>query len=63
VKEAGLLGFLGKKCRGKKNRNLHDSEAERSDLRLAGEKSSSHVGAKGKRPHGRAAQKETRQQR
>jgi hypothetical protein len=40
-----------------------DVEAERSDLRAAGEKPSSNEGAKGKRPHGRAAQKETGQQR
>ena len=63
MKEAGLLGFLGEKCRGEKEQSHRDVEAERSDLRAAGEKSSSNVGAKGKRPHGRAAQKETGQQR
>ena len=36
-------------------------EAERSDLRAAGEKLSSNVGTKGRQPHGRASQKETGQ--
>lgn len=31
--ETGLLGFLGKKRRGKQEQNRYDSEAERSDLR------------------------------
>jgi hypothetical protein len=33
VKEVGLLGFPGKKCRGEKEQNPHDREAERSDLK------------------------------
>ena len=44
--------------------NLHDSaEAEGSDLRAAGEKSSSNVGVKGKWPYGEAVQKVTWKQR
>jgi hypothetical protein len=60
--EAGLLDFPRDEGK-RKEQNRHDTEAERSDLRAAGEKSSSDVGAKGKRPRGKAAQKETGQQR
>jgi hypothetical protein len=40
-------------CRGEKEQNCHDAEAESSDLRAAGEKLSSNVGTKGRQPHGR----------
>ena len=43
--------------------NHRDSEGEGSDLKAAGEKSSSNVGGKGKRPYEEAAQKVTGQQR
>ena len=49
------------KCRGEKEKNSHDAEVERSDLRAAGEKSSSNVRTKGKWACGRAVQKETGQ--
>jgi hypothetical protein len=63
MKEVGLLGFPGKKGRGEKQQNFHDAEIERSDLRAAGEGSSSSIGAMEKQLHGKAAQKETGQQR
>jgi hypothetical protein len=50
--------FLSKKRQGGMGQNRHDAKAERSDL-----SASSNVGAKGKRLHGRAAQKETGPQR
>ena len=42
-----------------KEQICHKAEGERSDLRTAGEKLSGNVDAKGKQPHGKAAQKET----
>jgi hypothetical protein len=45
----------------RKKMSHSEVEAERSDLRAAGEKLSSNVGTKGRQPHGRASQKETGQ--
>ena len=59
----GLLGIIEQETQSREEQNGQDWESERSDLRATGEKSSSNVGAKGKWPHGRAAQKETGQQR
>jgi hypothetical protein len=41
--ETGLLDFLGKGQGEEEGPNHHDEEAERSDLRAAGEKTSNHV--------------------
>ena len=60
--ERELLDCMGKGQR-RRERNPHDLEVERSDLKAAGEKSSSYVDGKGKWPLGDAAHKVTGQQR
>jgi hypothetical protein len=42
------------KCRGEKEKNSHDAEVERSDLRAAGEKSSNNVGTMGRGHRGQS---------
>ena len=49
--ERELLDCMGKGQR-RRERNPHDLEVERSDLKAAGEKSSSNVGGKRKQPWG-----------
>ena len=51
--------LCGQGTREERGENHHDSEAEGSDLRAAGEKPSSNVGGKGMQPYGVAAQKVT----
>ena len=43
---------MGKRLRGRGKRNHYDSEKEGSELRAAGEKSSSNVGGKGMMHYG-----------
>lgn len=51
-----MTGLFGFRAKGEKEQDGHDAEAQRSDLRATGEKSSSSVSE-------RAFQKETGQQR